>query len=128
MDLLGQLFEVTWLDCRSLDLSDEPAAVFLERGRAALNSGSAFGSGGQGHVRLNLATSPESVTEAVRRNGPSGVKGAIPPIGRTCGPARQPRETRGQSSFSGPIGTRPNVLPRLRGVCAPRTVAESTTR
>lgn len=58
---------LAWLDCRPLDLADDPAAVFLERGRIALNSGSDFGTGGAGHVRLNLATSPEILIEAVRR-------------------------------------------------------------
>ncbi|MEV1063542.1 aminotransferase class I/II-fold pyridoxal phosphate-dependent enzyme [Streptomyces sp. NPDC050263] len=58
---------LAWLDCRALGLGDDPAAVFLERGRVALNSGLAFGTGGAGHVRLNLATSPEILTEGVRR-------------------------------------------------------------
>lgn len=58
---------LAWLDCRDLNLPDDPAAVFLEHGRVALNSGRAFGAGGAGHVRLNLATSPELLTEAVRR-------------------------------------------------------------
>ncbi|GAA2392547.1 aminotransferase class I/II-fold pyridoxal phosphate-dependent enzyme [Streptomyces glaucosporus] len=58
---------LAWLDCRALGLGDDPAAVFLERGRVALNSGPGFGTGGAGHVRLNLATSPEILTEAVRR-------------------------------------------------------------
>ncbi|MET8076278.1 aminotransferase class I/II-fold pyridoxal phosphate-dependent enzyme [Streptomyces sp. NPDC005303] len=58
---------LAWLDCRALELGDDPAAVFLERGRVALNSGLPFGTGGAGFVRLNLATSPELITEAVRR-------------------------------------------------------------
>ncbi|MBA4860828.1 aminotransferase class I/II-fold pyridoxal phosphate-dependent enzyme [Streptomyces sp. PSKA54] len=58
---------LAWLDCRALGLGDDPAAVFLERGRVALSSGTAFGTGGRGHARLNLATSPELITEAVRR-------------------------------------------------------------
>jgi cystathionine beta-lyase len=58
---------LAWLDCRALDLPADPAAVFLDRGRVALNSGSEFGPGGAGHVRLNLATSPEVLTEAVAR-------------------------------------------------------------
>ncbi|ANS70029.1 transferase [Streptomyces lincolnensis] len=58
---------LTWLDCRALGLGDDPAAAFLHRGRVALNSGLRFGTGGAGHVRLNLATSPEIVEEAVRR-------------------------------------------------------------
>lgn len=58
---------LAWLDCRALDLPDDPAAVFLERGKVAFVSGPAFGTGGEGHVRLNLATSPEILEEAVRR-------------------------------------------------------------
>ena len=56
-----------WLDCRTLGLGDDPAEVFLERGRVALNSGIPFGTGGAGYVRLNLATSPEVLSEGVRR-------------------------------------------------------------
>ncbi|KUO18295.1 MalY/PatB family protein [Streptomyces dysideae] len=58
---------LAWLDCRALGLGDDPADVFLHRGRVALSSGVPFGTGGTGHVRLNLATSPELLTEAVRR-------------------------------------------------------------
>ena len=58
---------LAWLDCRALSLPDDPAAVFLERGRVALNSGTSFGTGGAGHVRLNLATSVEILGEAVVR-------------------------------------------------------------
>ncbi|MFE6177248.1 MalY/PatB family protein [Streptomyces sp. NPDC056464] len=58
---------LAWLDCRALGLGDDPAEVFLRRGRVALNSGIPFGTGGAGHVRLNLATSPELIAEAVRR-------------------------------------------------------------
>ncbi|MFG2530292.1 MalY/PatB family protein [Streptomyces sp. NPDC048516] len=58
---------LAWLDCRPLGLGDDPAAVFLARGRVALSPGAGFGTGGAGHVRLNLATSPELLTEAVRR-------------------------------------------------------------
>ncbi|WP_156725416.1 MalY/PatB family protein [Streptomyces apocyni] len=58
---------LAWLDCRELGLGDDPAAAFLERGRVALSGGTAFGAGGAGHVRLNLATSPELLAEGVRR-------------------------------------------------------------
>ena len=60
---------LAWIDCRALGLGDDPAEVFLERGRIALSSGMGFGEGGAGHVRLNLATSPEILEEAVRRMG-----------------------------------------------------------
>ncbi|MGI5211403.1 MalY/PatB family protein [Plantactinospora sp. CA-290183] len=58
---------LAWLDCRALDLPGEPAEVFLERGRVALVPGADFGTGGAGHARFNLGTSPELITEAVRR-------------------------------------------------------------
>lgn len=60
---------VAWLDCRELerDLPADAAAVFLERGRVAVIAGRTFGARGAGYVRLNLATHPDILTEAVRR-------------------------------------------------------------
>ncbi len=58
---------LAWLDCRALGLGDDPAAVLLERGRVALSPGPAFGAPGNGFVRLNFATSPEILGEAVAR-------------------------------------------------------------
>jgi cysteine-S-conjugate beta-lyase len=58
---------LAWLDCRALGLGDDPAEVFLERGRVALSPGLDFGSQGAGFARLNIGTSPELLTEAVRR-------------------------------------------------------------
>lgn len=58
---------LAWVDCRALDLDVEPARAFLHEGRVALNPGTSFGEGGEGHVRINLATSPEVLEEAVRR-------------------------------------------------------------
>ncbi|MFJ5277421.1 MalY/PatB family protein [Streptomyces parvulus] len=63
----GEATYLAWLDCRPLGLGDDPARVFLDRGRVALSSGIPFGTGGAGHLRLNLATSPEVITQAVRR-------------------------------------------------------------
>jgi cystathionine beta-lyase len=58
---------LAWLDCRPLDLPADPAEIFLDRGKVALVSGPVFGTGGEGHVRLNFATSPGVLEEAVRR-------------------------------------------------------------
>ncbi|NNJ61545.1 MAG: aminotransferase class I/II-fold pyridoxal phosphate-dependent enzyme [Dactylosporangium sp.] len=58
---------LAWLDCRGLDLGEEPAEVFLRRGKVALNAGLMFGRQGKGHVRLNFATSPGILAEAVSR-------------------------------------------------------------
>ncbi|MFI5675288.1 MalY/PatB family protein [Streptomyces cellulosae] len=63
----GEATYLVWLDCRALGLGDDPAQTFLRRGRVAVSSGLPFGTGGAGHVRLNLATSPEILQEAVRR-------------------------------------------------------------
>jgi cystathionine beta-lyase len=77
-DLVGELLPgvgyvapeasfLAWLDCRALDLGDDPSAVMLEAGRVALAAGPTFGGAGKGHVRLNIGTSPELIGEAVRR-------------------------------------------------------------
>jgi cystathionine beta-lyase len=58
---------LAWLDCSDLALGDDPAAVFLERGRVALSPGHTFGTVGRGFVRLNLAASPQVLTEGVHR-------------------------------------------------------------
>ncbi len=58
---------LAWIDCRALELGDDPAKIFLDLGRVALNSGIPFGDGGAGFVRFNLATSPAIITEAVER-------------------------------------------------------------
>jgi cystathionine beta-lyase len=60
---------LAWIDCRPLGLGDDPAAVFLEKCRVALNSGSTFGQEGVGFVRLNLATSSAILEDAVKRMG-----------------------------------------------------------
>lgn len=59
---------LAWLDCRDLGLGDDPSLVFRRRGKVALGSGPRYGADvGRGFARLNLATSPEVVEEAVRR-------------------------------------------------------------
>jgi cysteine-S-conjugate beta-lyase len=58
---------LAWIDCREMELGDDPAAEFLARGRVALSSGPDFGSAGLGFARLNIGTSPELMAEAVHR-------------------------------------------------------------
>lgn len=59
---------LAWLDCRDLGLGDDPAAAFRDRGRVALGSGPHYGpQSGRGFARLNLATSPGIIEEAVAR-------------------------------------------------------------
>jgi cystathionine beta-lyase len=66
---------LAWLDCTPLGL-DDPAGVFERRGRVAVEPGPLFGAGGDGFVRLNFATSPAILDEAVRR-----MRAAIPSAG-----------------------------------------------
>jgi len=65
--LMPEATYLAWLDCTALGLGDDPAAVFLTRGKVGLNSGATFGAGGAGHVRLNFATRPDLLEEGVRR-------------------------------------------------------------
>lgn len=59
---------LAWLDCRDLGLGDDPAQAFRRRGRVALGSGPRYGAdAGRGFARLNVATSPQVIEEAVRR-------------------------------------------------------------
>jgi len=44
-----------------------PARMFLDHARVALSSGHVFGHGGAGFVRLNFATSPAILTQAIHR-------------------------------------------------------------
>lgn len=57
---------LAWLDARAYGHAD-PSAVALERGRVRLGPGSEFQPGLDGHARLNMATSPERLTEIVQR-------------------------------------------------------------
>lgn len=84
---------LAWLDCRPLRLHDAhdtgghdsggpgidgpgivtdlagPARMFLDKARVAVSSGHVFGSGGEGHVRLNFATTPTILRRALARMG-----------------------------------------------------------
>lgn len=58
---------LAWLDLTAVGLGDDPAAVILRSAGVALNSGLPFGAGGVGHARLNYATTPEVLSEALDR-------------------------------------------------------------
>ncbi|WP_075016697.1 MalY/PatB family protein [Actinacidiphila rubida] len=90
---------LAWLDCTALGLHDEddgsaapgelgvvsdlagPAAMFLDEARVALSSGHVFGTGGADCVRLNFATSPGILREALARMG-RALAGHRPPRDR----------------------------------------------
>jgi len=58
---------LAWLDMSALGWGDDPARRVLDDARVALVSGPTFGRQGAGFARLNLACSPEVLTEAVDR-------------------------------------------------------------
>ncbi|MCC6270309.1 MAG: aminotransferase class I/II-fold pyridoxal phosphate-dependent enzyme [Microbacteriaceae bacterium] len=58
---------LAWLDFRELGWGDDPAAYILEHSKVALSSGPPFGEQGRGFARLNMACSPDVLTEAVAR-------------------------------------------------------------
>ncbi|HEV2086955.1 MAG TPA: aminotransferase class I/II-fold pyridoxal phosphate-dependent enzyme [Cryptosporangiaceae bacterium] len=62
---LPQATYLAWLDFRLCGLDGDPATVLLERAKVALGPGPEFGAEGAGFARLNLATAPELLTEAV---------------------------------------------------------------
>ena len=57
---------LAWLDLRAYG-HDDPAAVALEKGRVKLEPGHRYQAGLSGHLRLNLATSADRLTDIVRR-------------------------------------------------------------
>lgn len=58
---------LAWLDLEALNLGRNPSQVLLDRGRVALSPGKAFSPNTHNFVRLNFATSPEILIEAVNR-------------------------------------------------------------
>ncbi|MGA7912922.1 MAG: PatB family C-S lyase [Candidatus Dormiibacterota bacterium] len=60
---------LAWMDCRRLVLQDgqTPQQHVLEQANVALSEGRDFGEPGQGHVRLNFATSAEILEDILGR-------------------------------------------------------------
>lgn len=58
---------LAWLDFRALGWGDDPAAHILEHAKVALSNGPPFGEQGRGFARLNMACSPEVLTQAITR-------------------------------------------------------------
>lgn len=57
-----------WLDCRGLGLTQEALEdFFYKEAKLGLSSGTGFGKGGEGYMRINLATPRSTVEEAVSR-------------------------------------------------------------
>lgn len=58
---------LAWLDIRELGLGTRPAHTLVKRAKVAVGEGTNYGPAGEHHIRMNLATSPEIITEAVER-------------------------------------------------------------
>lgn len=57
-----------WLDCRELKMSDEALReFFVVQARVGMNPGTAFGQGGSGFMRLNIASPRSVIAEALER-------------------------------------------------------------
>lgn len=58
---------LAWLDCSALGLGDDPAKVFLKKGKVALMRGLDFGRQGACFTRVNMGTSSAILSEVVGR-------------------------------------------------------------
>ena len=58
---------LAWLDCRHSPAADQPYQFFLTQAKVALNDGTLFGPGGEGHVRLNFGCRRGLLLEALGR-------------------------------------------------------------
>ncbi|WP_294955068.1 PatB family C-S lyase [Sulfurovum sp.] len=57
-----------WLDCRAMGMSHEVLVqFFIQKAKLGLNDGKSFGECGSGFMRLNIATSKETLHEAMHR-------------------------------------------------------------
>ncbi len=65
--MLPQASFLAWIDFSSSCFDEDPAEVFLRRGRVALSRGRDFGADSSGFVRLNMGTSSAILTEIVTR-------------------------------------------------------------
>jgi len=64
---LPQAGYLAWLDFRGTSIAADPHGTILREARVALGDGRAFGRGGTGHVRINLACAPETLRAAIAR-------------------------------------------------------------
>ena len=64
---IPQCSYLAWVDVSDLNLGEDPAAVFLEKGRVAFNAGKIYGAQANQFIRINLATSESVLAEAVNR-------------------------------------------------------------
>lgn len=58
---------LAWLDCTRTGIHGDPYKFFLEEAKVGLNDGHAFGSGGEGFVRLNFGCPKALLQEGLNR-------------------------------------------------------------
>jgi cystathionine beta-lyase len=58
---------LAWLDCRAADIEGSPHEFLLERARVGTVDGAMFGAGGEGFVRLNLASPRSMLADGLER-------------------------------------------------------------
>ncbi len=58
---------LTWIDFSAYKLDTEPTAYFIEKGKVAFQPGVRFGEQWAQYLRLNFATSPAVIEEAIER-------------------------------------------------------------
>jgi cystathionine beta-lyase len=60
---------LAWLDVTALNLGVDPGATIIEKSKVAFNSGHIYGPQWNQFVRLNFATSPEIISQAIIQIG-----------------------------------------------------------
>jgi cystathionine beta-lyase len=58
---------LAWIDCRGAGIEGSPAEFFLKQARVGLSDGTAFGTGGEGFVRLNFGCTRATLVEGLER-------------------------------------------------------------
>lgn len=58
---------LAWIDFSGYEIGEDPAAYLVEHAKVAFVPGVRFGKSFEQYVRLNFATSPEIITEAINR-------------------------------------------------------------
>ena len=65
---------LAWFDLSALNLGNEPTTVLLEKSKVALNAGHIYGAQWGQFARMNFATSPEIITQAITQMA-RGIRG-----------------------------------------------------
>jgi cystathionine beta-lyase len=65
---------LAWLDLSGLNLGEEPTTVILEKSKVAFNAGHIYGAQWGQFARMNFATSPEIITQAITQMA-RGIRG-----------------------------------------------------